>query len=478
MTLILIAAEVLLIAVTVRLLRRPGVSIALATCLACYVAMWHVVPTVISIGFWNSLARVPLVEFDAFARMAALDAITLALGLFLLSVGRPYFSRFTRSEMASVSVGPVLALLVVAFGMVLDWYTLAGYGDTLGATYAERNAFQVTGEETAAFRSIGALSFGHVFLTGFAFAAVMKTWPPRPASYLLRGAVGLWLGLITLQGLLEGSRISGLMPLLVLVLIGVSQRWSIARFGTRVGAACAITLVAGGSAVIVIGEYRAGQGMTGRDIAAGSFDLLHTSRSASDFGTSLLGEAVTKFDAFSTGALLLERLGVGTGGWRPYEGALLSLVPRQLLESKPVPGSADGTYAGHPSRMVAYAAGMAYESGNVNVSPAAIAIWQIGYAGLALLALSNALYWRVLNSLLLAPGLVPRALGLSAIGLPTFLTLFATPDAVLLMLERLVALCVIVLAAMVSIARLGRDSGSGRIGEPPQGALPSLAHNV
>lgn len=471
MILVLIAFEIVLLALVIRLMRRPDVSIVLSTSLGCFVLMWHVVPVFIAVLLWNSLDRTPLVDFDSFARMALLDAMTLSLGLAFLLRRKPYFARFTRSAMARERVGSSAAVLVVALGLALDWYTMMGYGETLGATYIERNAFAVTGEETAAFRHIGLLSFGHVVLTGFAFAALLSRWPSGFGAYLLRCAIGIWVAVITLQGLLEGSRISGLLPLLLLVLLGTARRWSLPQFVTRIGAAGAVTLVAGGIAVIVIGEYRSSQAMTGRDIVAGGVDLVRTSRSPAGLGRSLLGEVVTKFDSFSTGALLLERLGNGAGGWRPYEGALLSLVPRQFVDAKPVPGSADGTYAGHPSRVVAVLAGMDPDSGNVNVCSAAIVMWQLGYAGLGLLALSNALYWYVLNTLLLSPGLLPRALGLSAFGLPTFLTLYPTPDAVLLMVERLVALCLLILPAMVLTRRLGGVFRGRRVGQgsAPQG---------
>jgi hypothetical protein len=430
------------------------------------------VPVFIAVPLWNVLARVPVVDFDAFARMATIDALTMALSLTLLLWCKPYFASFTRSNLARVRVGPKVVLLIVLLGIALDWYTAIGYGGALGATYEERNAFAVTGDETAAFRDIGILSFGHSLLTGVAFAALFSRWTSGYSGFFLRGTAVLWAAMITVDGLVQGSRITGLLPMTLLIMYGAAMRWPLKRFATRFAVAGGFTLVLGGLAVIVIGEYRAGQSsMTGRDIVNGSFELAANSRSPIDLGQSLLTEVVTKFDSFSTGALLVERLGAGAGGWKPYEGAVLSLVPRRLLESKPVPGSIDGTYAGHPSRLVAVAVGMAADSGNVNVCPAAIAIWQLGYAGLLVLAVFNAFYLYAINSLLLAPGLVARALGVSAIGLPTLLTLYATPETALMQVERLIALCLLILPTLLIARRLtaaNPDVRAARWGRPPE----------
>lgn len=463
MGLIAILSEIVLMWVVYRLLRSRDVSLVLSTSIACFVLMWHVVPVFISVPMWSGLTRLAIVDLDAFARVATLDAITMALSLTALLWSKPYFAPFTRSAMARVGVGAKTALVLVLLGMALDWYTLIGYGDTLGSTYGERNAFAVTGGDTAAFRDIGILSFGHVLLTGFAFAALMTRWPSGTSGRLVRSAVMVWVGLITVQGLVEGSRIAALLPLMLLLLYAAAKRWPVRRFAARLAAAAGATFAVGGLAVLVIGEYRSAEySMTGRDIVNGAVELAQTSRSPVALGQSLLGEIVTKFDSFSTGALLIERLGVGAAGWLPYEGAVLSLVPRRFVESKPVPGSIDGTYAGHPSRLVAVAVGMAADSGNVNVSPAAIAIWQLGYAGLLVLAVTNALYLYTLNTLLLSPGVIARGIGLSAIALPTLLTLYTTPETAIMQLMRVIALCLLILPALLIARRLAAATSSGR----------------
>ena len=139
-------------------------------------------------------------------------------------------------------LGAKLLLVLVIIGIALDWYTSTGYGGALGATYEERNAFAVTGDETAAFRDIGILSFGHVFLTGFAFAALFTRWRHGYSGFFLRGAVILWAVMITVDGLVQGSRITGLLPMTLLIMYGAAMRWPLKRFATRFAVAGAFTL--------------------------------------------------------------------------------------------------------------------------------------------------------------------------------------------------------------------------------------------
>src|SRR5208283_4062053 len=127
----------------------------------------------------------------------------------------------------------------------------------------------------------------------------------------------------------------------------------------------------------------------------------------------------------------------------PYLGALLACVPRSLHPDKPVPGSRDGTYSGHPSRFIARRLGMSAEEGNVGVSPASVAIWQLGYANLLLLILGNIVNLHILNTLFLSPSVIARGIALTVITPPAMLGLIATPDVHLMNLQRLALVLVV-----------------------------------
>src|SRR5262249_12241869 len=139
-------------------------------------------------------------------------------------------------------------------------------------------------------------------------------------------------------------------------------------------------------------------------------------------------ELVTKYDMYLPGLLLIDSDGIAAAGWQPYTGSIVALLPRFILPSKPVPGSANGEYSGHPTRIAAALLGMDPLAGNVQVGPAAISLWQLGYPALAGLVLCNVIGFYFINSLLLCPSIVHRALGISMIGIPVFITLFSSVD--------------------------------------------------
>jgi hypothetical protein len=111
---------------------------------------------------------------------------------------------------------------------------------------------------------------------------------------------------------------------------------------------------------------------------------------------------------------------------------------------------------------MAAAMGMDAAAGNVNVSAAAVAIWQLGYFSLPLMVISNVLYLSFINALLLSQSVLLNSVGVFAMSIPTFLTLFASPDVVILNAERLVTMFVVVSAICQLLAGVLRR---GRVGK-------------
>src|SRR5262249_15428603 len=112
---------------------------------------------------------------------------------------------------------------------------------------------------------------------------------------------------------------------------------------------------------------------------------------------------------------------------------------------------------------------------NVGVSPAAIAVWQLGYPGLVLLIVANALQLYVINSLLLTRSILLQCLAFYCIGLPALVTLFTSPDVILLNLQRVAVLYVVVLIGS-ALWRRGPPSplaGGGRP-RPVTGAVSGV----
>jgi hypothetical protein len=172
-------------------------------------------------------------------------------------------------------------------------------------------------------------------------------------------------------------------------------------------------------------------------------------------------ELIMKFNSISWGARLVELFGPGYAGWESYEGVFVALVPRGLMPGKAVPGSSDGTYWGHSSRIVMFVTG-ANLANNVNVSPAAITIWQIGFLGLILFVACNVVQLYLINSLLLSPSLAARTLGFYLIGIPGFFTLVVSPDVMLVNVQRVILIYVLLSLAhhFLNVAKHKRKSGN------------------
>jgi hypothetical protein len=138
------------------------------------------------------------------------------------------------------------------------------------------------------------------------------------------------------------------------------------------------------------------------------------------------------------------------------------------LQTKAVPGSFDGTYAGHPSRLAPILIGSQSPSYNVQVSPAAVTVWQFGYIGLIPMILLNAIQLYFINSLLLSNSLLPKAAALFLIGIPACFTLFSSPDVLLMNIQRVFAVyCGLYIANLIVNARL-RDRHSTEILTAPR----------
>ena len=183
-----------------------------------------------------------------------------------------------------------------------------------------------------------------------------------------------------------------------------------------------------------------------------------------------------KFDTFAGGVVLLRGSGVGVGGMNPFVGSALGIVPRVILPNKPVPGSVDGTYLGIPGRIAAHLQGMGLYNSMIPVSSGAITIWQLGYYGLPVLIVANAVLLAFLNSLLLSKSVWLHAVALFVIGLPAMVNIFSSADVVLMSIER--ALVVYALIALFSSRLRRRNSCLDRSEAGPKRPATQLCSDV
>jgi hypothetical protein len=447
MVLILLMLQVLLVAVVVALFRSRAISPVLAVCLGCYVALWHLTPVLLTLGLWPVTAAQAGLGYDRFVSYACLESLMLLTTLVCLLVPRPWFAVIAKRPTAKFAVPPGAALAVVLLTLAcLAAVSLLG-GQYWGETYAERNAAAVQTEGTSTFGASTGIGFVTHVLLCFTYAALLFPWPKGATTKALYAAVAACVAVEVWQEVRTGGRIAVLLLPILLALYGCSRRWSLGRMVFLGGGMVGGTLVLGGVLALVIGEQRSRGEVNLAEAGTTLGHLLAHQENSSRMADQFATELATKFDSISSGAYLVEDYGAGVAPWNPYAGAFLALVPRVLVENKPVPGSADGTSRGQPCRFLAADQGMNEESGNVGVSPAAIAVWQLGYPGLVLLIVANVLQLYVINSLLLTRSLLLHCLAFYFIGLPSLVTLFASPDVVLVNLQRVAVMFVLVVGA-------------------------------
>lgn len=440
---ILILLQGLLIATSLKLMRKKNISIILSVSLLVFSLLWYVIPVFIKVFLDQFASYTILVDFDVYVQYATLETITLLMVMAFLFVPTPYFNWVKESSLNSVEIRPQVALVVPIIGLAFGWF-MTIITRAVGETYYDRNAFAVIGQGSMEYENLGSLSFIQGMLVSFAYVCLIVKWPRTRATILLYILTIIWLTSVNLPYVQLGGRIVLLLPLILMIFRGKMQQWSLKKMITNIGTLLIITLIIGGLIGLAVTETR-----TQRDLELGAL----ASKSAEVFKSSssdtalqqMVGEMLTKFDSISWGAALVEYAGFDVAGWQPYLGSLASLMPRQIIPDKPVPGSVNGEYQGHPTRLIAERMGYDPLSGNVQVSPAAISMWQFGYWGLGAFILCNVLCLYFINSLLLSPSLLSKTLAIFLISIPGLYTFIASPDVLLLNLQRALLIYLVLL---------------------------------
>jgi hypothetical protein len=443
---------IVLLAVTLfvllRLQRKATISPLLALSLLFCFGLWYLMPILLTLLFWGTdtdygfqLKTLGL-EYDAYVRVGLIETgAFLAVSILLLSLRQPFFRFLTDSRIARQRFRPRFIFAVLVIGFVTVLYVEFSTESLWGSDYLERNAFLMTADaETLGLSSVVGLL--NQLITCLAYASLLTTWPKTHAARFIPWLSWGWVFYSVSTDLLTGGRIVLLAPIVLYIMrkraLGL---WTRQHTVQIIGVAF-VTIIVGAPLALLIGDIRGAGELNSENVQSEAADRPTTP--IQEQAVDAVEELVLKFNSPLCGQMLLE---TGTGlGWQPFLGSLLAVVPRSLIPDKPVAGSMTSDYWGHPTRIVAALQGME-TSGNVQVSPAAIAMWELAYPGLVLLVLFNLFSFYLLNSLLLSTSLLCRTLALYLIGAPAFYTLFSSPDNVIQLTERIAV--VLVLAAVV-----------------------------
>jgi hypothetical protein len=301
-------------------------------------------------------------------------------------------------------------------------------------------------EGTGAAASLGILFFISTILQAFLVSCLLTPFPRQPR--IIAPLLWIWLLFMTATEVLVGSRMSLMVPCVVLLMWVHQRRISRTALVAIYGGIVFFMATVGVLLTIVIAQIRAQNTITVAAARQESQQVVSDGTSRAEQLWTFFDHIYLKFDSIGPGAMLVEGRGAGSAGVKPWIGAALSVVPRRILASKPVPGSNDGTYRGTPQRIMAADLGYDPDFGNVGVSPAAISIWQFGLLGLVPLILINALNMRMMNSLLMTRSVFTRMLPLIVLNIPAFTGVYSNGDAILMGAERAFA---VYLAATVGL---------------------------
>jgi hypothetical protein len=414
---------------------RKRVSPVLSVSLVFAFLLWYVAPLATLLIAPERVIPRMIVPVDHFVRQGVIETAAFLLALIGFAVS-PLFRSIAGGHLASHRLTWMQYATSVVAGALVFVVVHRSLLAITGSTYSEINSFSVLSEGSSAAAKVGLLVFAEGVLLAFSYACAVTPLRRGKAINLL---IWTWIVGGTFSVVLLGGRVALLAPVALLVMRLHEQRTPASTLLAAYGALFVVTATIGVIATIAIANARGEDRITVSEAERQSKDVAESSVVHEKLWEAF-DHVNLKFDSISSGALLIDRYRSGVAGMRPYTGALLAFVPRRVLPSKPVPGSIDGTIRGTPSRLVAEAT-LAYDpdTGNVGVSPAAIAMWQFGLLGLVPLIILNVLQLRVINSLLLPPSIATRTLAMFLIGIPAFTGVFSPADLLIMNLERMLA---------------------------------------
>lgn len=441
MSFLAIFLQIVLCVIAAALIRRRTIAPILSVSLAFYIGLWYVLPATIGIVLSDRLFGFGTrVAYSTFCRIVCVESAALIASLLFLFRKKPFFSSIVNGSAGAMRVSYKPAVVIIGLGLAIN--AIFDPGFTTGDTYGERNLYAVTEMGTDQFNSLGPLSVIIALWISFAYAAMLEGRNTTKRISVLGMVVWLWIALSTGRGIAQGIGITSLLPFILLMMMARVRGWNQKRVTIFCGVAALITLTVGSVVGDIIRLTRFDPSFDKATILAAGRAYLRGNGSAT--GSSGAQEMITttaitvfrKFDSFSGAGLLLQAERAGSGGAGSVLSSFLAVVPRTLMPDKPVPGSADGTYVETPGRIAGREAGMDLFASMTGVTPCAIAVWELGYPNIIVLVICNVGLLIFLNSLLLTNGSYLRALGIYMLGLPTFLSIFPSPDVVIMNMER------------------------------------------
>jgi hypothetical protein len=385
------------------------------------VMLWYTTPGLIGVLVPEVLEYLPWCSLkppDRFYEAFAIEtsAIIVVLRLFL-SIRQRQTSRPLTAQGNPAPVLPLkprLALLVVCLAIAL--YSAIS-ADT---DYVGRSASMVTYDGLTTSTLGKYLSF----FSGFALLVVLLMHIEEKHSSVIIIASMTGIAFYSLIIFIGGMRLILILPLTAYFFRyfkNNQQGWSRLMLRASMGLAFVIII---SPLLMMMNTLRSSNDSTNITVEAVADGY------KSEF-LSIVEEYMIKLNSFSPSVILVDNEGMGAAGINPYIGAALVFIPRTLMPDRPVAGSVDGTYAGHPSRLIPRSAGIQSDALTVGATPVYIAMWHFGWFGIPLFIATELMYLLIINRLASSSVFAHRIISLYLLSIPTFHTVFTTPDTVL-----------------------------------------------
>jgi hypothetical protein len=413
----------------IKIAKRHDISIYLRFIIFFTVVFWNFPMLARPIVAWGVPDKAFLVDDDVFfeGNLLELGATAVLLQCYLWASGR----RPSKCHSGPISItrsGDFLPLLIAAVSVAV---CLVVAPSTMGD-------YQTANAGATQYSTVGQAE-SLVLTTVFAIICVLAILATSTSLTTSHGTLLFrifgWSVIIIYASaaFFSGSRAAALLPAIVYMinqfLLRQSRRW------VRIVTMFFLLAVTAPFTVVTMGTVRSIINYTQQDIGAAVDSMWE--KSIAESALSVLVEVHDKTDSLSTARFFLSKDLPGSGGLQPVLSSFFAFIPRIVWPDKPVPGSQDGTPGGIPPRL----AGMYMGGGDafwVGLSPCHVTIWQFGYVfGVIVFVISNLIYLKVLNRLLMSHSLWPRALALFTMVPPLFHQTITTPDLVVQGIVRL-----------------------------------------
>lgn len=392
------------------------ISPLLSTSLTFYLFFWIIFPILYSILMPERTNEIIFnLTYQKLIIIQLFSVWSILIMLYIFPIFFPSLKRRFNPRPKNANPNLIILLLFIAlfFLIITQIYSIhnIGFGflDRIGHVVSDKNREDRVGPFLYFFNS---------FIIPFAIACIFSRIPYLQYKPIVRHLSILIIIIHIAFMLIYGVRSAIVLPPILFVIY-----WKVFRpkcgklYKTCMVLSILIFLIIFPALADLLGTVRLYQSYGIRDL------FIRPAKSFSSIGEyclDSLDEIYLKFSSLENGAYLLETEGTSRVGLSLIMSSLVSPIPRLVYPEKPVPFSINKEYSGIPYYLVPRLKGYVFPGNVVPVAPSAIALWELGYAGIFIMIVFNFTNLLLINYFLKSELLFYRTLGFFMLSMPTF----------------------------------------------------------